>query len=98
MLVFRMTVTIKPGNVAEFRELMKEARDLIDLPHATRIYESGVGGSSNKVIVEQEIESLAEFEKWYADFGPSPQWTAIDKRGWELRESVATYEFLNLVE
>ena len=97
MLVVRITWIVKPAKVNEFSDLVKEVRDQIDRPNAIRIYKSNIG-PSNKVTFEMEFESLAEYESWFKDWQTTPEAQVFSNRGQPIRESVAIFEILDLVE
>lgn len=65
MLIVRETFIAKPGMAGKLAQLMKEMH--ADIGKNVRVM-TDLTGVFNKVVVESEFESLAEFEKAWMDY------------------------------
>jgi hypothetical protein len=95
MLVNRRTFVVKRGHMDEVVALiqaeMKRTND------KSRIYVSETG-SFDTIAGEWEFESLAEYEKGWAEYFATPEATTFLQKWNELTETGGTNEIWTLVE
>ena len=73
MIVQRSEYTVKPGNVYKWLELVKEWWEIIGTPTVVhRIYTPRLA-PHHVVVQEFEFENLAEYERFWADWGSRPE-------------------------
>ena len=97
MIVMRVTMNIKPGRMEEAAALLKAEIDRSRPSSVHRVYVPNVA-PFDVLAVEGEWESVAESEKWFAEYGASPGWADFQKQFVELRASGGTNEYWELVE
>ena len=95
MLVQRWEHKVKPGHVQEAVALTKEALALPNAPQYKRVYTSRIG-ESNRLAVEWEWESLADYEKAWPAFFATPGWAAFAKK-WDAIRDESKEEFWTAV-
>ena len=67
MLVNRRTFISKPGRAEEAANFLKQAMQLTDHARSARVYVSEIG-PFDTIAVEVEVESLADYERRFAEW------------------------------
>ena len=81
MFIIREVLIAKPGSAGKLARLMKESMALIGGRSANTKVLLDFVTDFNKIVIEHEIESLAEFEKEMEDYkkNPDPKMMALMK-------------------
>jgi len=72
MLIVREYFHAKPGQAGKLAAMMKEIGALV-APGKCRVM-TDITGEFNRVIMETEVDSLADFEARMKEYGSNPEW------------------------
>src|SRR3990167_3158291 len=72
MFIVREVLIAKPGSAGKLAKLMKESMKLMPSTHKKSTVMLDFVTDFNKIVVEHETESLAEFEKEMNDYKKNP--------------------------
>jgi hypothetical protein len=97
MVMNRRTFIVKRGRMQEAIALLKEEVQRSPNAQRTRIYVPEVA-PFDVICAEGDFESLAEYERYWADYFAQPQTTAFLERWFELTETGGTNELWELAE
>ena len=89
MLVERREHRMKPGTVEQALALVKETMSFPKCPQAKCVYRSRIG-PGDTVTIEWEWESLAQYEKAWAEFSATPGWASFLKKWTPIAEELKT--------
>ena len=95
MIVNRRTFSIKRPRMQETVDLLRAQRKESSHPHATRIYTSNIA-PFDILAFEIEFESLAGYEKFWADFSARPETAEFMSKWYELTEGGGANEIWTL--
>jgi hypothetical protein len=97
MLVNRRTFIVKNGCWDEAVAMAVAEVQRVGFPRATRLYVPKIGPFST-LVFEAEFESLAEYEKFWAEYFASPEGVAFNEKLDTVTESGGTNEIWALVD
>ena len=97
MIVSRVTMNMKPGRMEEAAALLKAEIDRSRPSSVHRVYVPNIA-PFDVLAAEDEWESLAESEKWWAEYAAGPGFADFQNHWVELDAGGGTHEYWNLVE
>ncbi len=95
MIVERFTIPIKPGNLEDALNLLKEGKKNIWPFFSCRIY-SPYFSQSDTLVVDNDFEDMAEHEKLWEQLSAKEEWTAFIEKWDELRAGQSTHHIWGL--
>ena len=97
MIVNRRTFSIKRPRMQETVDWLRARWKEFNHPHAIRVYTPNIA-SFDILTFEIEFESLAGYEKFWADFSARPETAEFMSKWYELTEGGGTNEIWTLEE
>ena len=94
MFVQRMTITVKPGHMEKILGLLKENREKTGVD--SRLYQIDIG-TYNQIAIELEFETMADYEKGWAEWNARPDTPAFMEKWLEWTKG-GTNEIWQLVK
>lgn len=89
MIINRRVFTLKQGKDQEAVEILKSGAGHMAAIPTFRICTSSIG-PGGRVVLELEFEDLAHYERWWAEWGATPQaaqvlerWRTTVEPGWD---------------
>jgi hypothetical protein len=98
MIVYRIEYKVKLGQANAAMELMKWSRGQLGPLAGDRYFYNKLGEGGNRIAVEKEFESLADFDKWLAEYSAALAELMEEMKAKGLFESFAAANYKEIWE